>query len=120
VCASVIDFRRTTALNNLECGVIQKAPVTPDGRDNHRTKRNSDINNSTDYIIGGTNAKVTEHPWHTSISYRHTPGQQHESDIYDYCGATLITKQAVLTGKRSSTASISYIETYFVLQLPIA
>lgn len=47
-----------------------------------------------DHVLGAQRAPVAAYPWHASLSY------DDPSLVPDFCGATLISKQALLTGKK--------------------
>jgi Trypsin len=55
-----------------------------------RIKRSTGRKEPLDFIIGGEAAKEAQFPWHGTVSviFEHK---------YDVCGATLISKNAVLT-----------------------
>jgi len=48
------------------------------------------------FIVGGEAADEGQHPWHASIS---TNFRIEDLERYDFCGGTLISNRAVLTGK---------------------
>jgi len=47
------------------------------------------------YIVGGEAANEGQHPWHASISTKFGIA---DLERYDFCGGTLISNRAVLTG----------------------
>lgn len=51
-----------------------------------------EISQSIYHILNGSNAEPGTHPWHVSLSY------QGIEAVYDFCGATLISPTAVITG----------------------
>jgi len=81
-----VDFSSASGLNKLECGL--KPALNP----RRRPRRDRPI---ADFIVGGEEADEGQHPWHASLS---TNYGDEDMERYDFCGATLISRRAVLTG----------------------
>jgi Trypsin len=63
-----------------------------------RKKRDPEVKIAAEFVAYGTHAQKQEHPWHVSISYRGDPNNENSNFADDFCGGSLISKQAILTG----------------------
>jgi len=98
-----LDFMSAkTGLNDVECGL--KPPK-------RRRREMFEMLPQPEFIVGGADAQDEQHPWHASIS---TNYGDDDFERYDFCGATLISRRAVLTGILYKAPPLSiFISFYF-------
>jgi hypothetical protein len=82
-----LEIIQDLGLNIDTCGLITKET----GLNVRRNKRSTGRKEPLDFIVGGEAAKEAQFPWHGTVSNDDAPY------YYDFCGATLISENAVLT-----------------------
>jgi hypothetical protein len=89
------NFGHGGLLNMDVCGTTALKEVNTSGsRRRYRPRKRSAPKETIEHIHGGVRAPVSGYPWHATLSHR-------LFEKYDYCGATLISKRAAITGAKT-------------------